>query len=424
MNRQHTIIFILLTLLLASCGDDRSSEYYALTADNRWINQTMQKYYLWNDDLPEIEEKEYFGSPEDFIKKIVSKKALGGKGDKFTYIEDHRETDQQPTRGNIDEESTYGIDFELLTDPTGETTHKLARILYTLPHSPASEAGLKRGDWISEMDGERITVNNYRQLRSGGPVTLTREKLIETEEETKWQEAGKIQMQASRPMADNPFLLDSVYNIQGTKAAYLMYTGFRRKDGQYAKEMEQIFSRMKQLKPQIMILDLRYNSGGYLSAASQLAAMTAPADAIGQPLYTLRYNKTSERESQTGIIDPKWKDYNIGAKTLYIITTGRTASASEMIINCLRPYYNEKLITVGQQTYGKPVAMEPYTNEAGTLILWPVTSIIYNKLGKADYAGGIPADIKAVEPNNLQPLGSSDDPMLRAIIDDINPKHN
>lgn len=423
MNRQHTIIFTLLTLLLASCGDDRSSEYYALTADNRWINQTMQKYYLWNDDLPEIEEKEYFGSPEDFIKKLVSKKALGGKGDKFTYLEDHRKKETTPpTRGNINEESTYGINFELLTDPTGETTHKLARILYTLPNSPAREAGLKRGDWISEINGEKITVNNYQRLRTGGPITLTKEKLIETEEETKWQEAGKTNMPASRPMSDNPFLLDSIYNLQNTKAAYLMYTGFRTKDGQYTKEMQQIFSRMKQHHPQIMILDLRYNSGGYLSAASQLAALTAPADAIGKPLYTLQYNKTSERENQTGIIDPKWKNDNIGTKTLYIITTEHTASASEMIINCLRPYYNNNLITVGQQTYGKPVAMEPFTNEASTLILWPVTSIIYNSQGKADYAGGIPADIKAAEPNNLHPLGSTDDPMLRAIINHIN--HN
>ena len=73
MKIQHTI-YLLLGFLLSSCGEDRSGEYYALIEDKMWIEETMQKNYLWNKDMPIIEkESEYFTEPATFFKKLLSK---------------------------------------------------------------------------------------------------------------------------------------------------------------------------------------------------------------------------------------------------------------------------------------------------------------------------------------------------------------
>ena len=55
---------------MASCGEDRSGEYYALIGENVWIEQIMKEHYLWYDSIPAIKETDYFAEPEDFLQKI------------------------------------------------------------------------------------------------------------------------------------------------------------------------------------------------------------------------------------------------------------------------------------------------------------------------------------------------------------------
>ena len=85
-----------------------------------------------------------------------------GKGDPYSYIEIKDASDA--TRSYLQRTSTYGFDFELMTDPTGISSHVFARILFVLPNSPASEAGLERGNWISAIGKEELTNNNYGYL--------------------------------------------------------------------------------------------------------------------------------------------------------------------------------------------------------------------------------------------------------------------
>ena len=71
---------------MASCGEDRSGEYYALIGENVWIEQIMKEHYLWYDSIPAIKETDYFAEPEDFLQKLVYTKAQNGKGDPYSYI--------------------------------------------------------------------------------------------------------------------------------------------------------------------------------------------------------------------------------------------------------------------------------------------------------------------------------------------------
>ena len=84
--------------------------------------------------------------------------------------------------------STYGMEFELLSDPLKKSTRTYARILYVLPDSPADKAGIKRGDWISAIDNQKLNNKNYVQMMTGGNLALSREAIVTTEDGNRsWQ---------------------------------------------------------------------------------------------------------------------------------------------------------------------------------------------------------------------------------------------
>ncbi|MDE6180469.1 MAG: peptidase S41, partial [Phocaeicola sp.] len=179
---QNTIFLLTSLFIMVSCGEDRSGEYYALIGENLWIEQTMKEHYLWYDNMPEIKESDYFSEPENFLQKLIYTKAQDGKGDPYSHIETIKYSDD--ARSFLQRNATYGFDFELMTDPTGTSSHTFARVLFVLPHSPASEAGLERGDWISAIGKEKLTSNKYSQLMEGGHTTFARESLVFDEEDT------------------------------------------------------------------------------------------------------------------------------------------------------------------------------------------------------------------------------------------------
>lgn len=399
--------------LLISCGEDRSHEYYELTSGNRWIDEVLEKYYLWNDSLGAVTEKDYFKTEETYFKQRLYSKALNGKGDSYSYIE---RKDTVTTRININRESSYGFEFEVLSDPLGTTTHLYARVLYVMPHSPASEAGLERGDWISAINGNQLTVNNYKNLIKGDGITLTRAKVTKGEEDVEiWTTIDNVALKASRYVEINPFFLDTVYTIDSKKIAYLVYNQFstgphdESSETDYSKQMQQIFARFKAQAPDEFILDLRYNTGGYLSSALELSSLLAPSSALGKLFCQLKGNGSSYVEDVTYNFISQYAANNLNLSRLYVLTSEYTASASEALINCLRPYMgNDNVILVGEKTYGKPVGMEPYDDEIHDFIVWPVTAFVLNSEGKADYVKGISPNHSLNERkivSHLYPLG-------------------
>ena len=89
MKYLQYILWTFFLTVLSSCGEDRSGEFYALIEDRQWIEETMRTNYLWAEDMPIIEnENDYFKEPQTFFKNLLSKNALNGKGDKYSYMEE------------------------------------------------------------------------------------------------------------------------------------------------------------------------------------------------------------------------------------------------------------------------------------------------------------------------------------------------
>ena len=423
---QHTFWAFLLTVL-CSCGEDRTGEFYALIEDRQWIEETMQANYLWAEDMPVIEnEDDYFKEPQAFFKGLLSKNALNGKGDKYSYMEEDPKAPQQESRSQmLDRTSTYGMEFELTNDPTGTTNHIHAHVLYVLDGSPAQQAGITRGDWLSSVDGQRITTSNYQLLKNGGSIKVARTRIYSTELGYTWQPADTLNLAASITMEINPFLIDTLYQVEGQRIAYLMYNEFstgpenKGTEDTYNEQMKAIFANFKAQQPDALILDLRYNNGGYLQCAQALGSLVAPASALGKNFVNLQFNAKANPQKKAYPLLESYAEANLDLGKVYILTTNHTASASEALINGLIPYMGkENVILIGERTEGKNVAMTAFRNETYGITLWPVVAYTSNAEDFSDYGDGFEPTHELKERNIVDwyPLGDNREYLLKNAI--------
>jgi hypothetical protein len=193
-------------------------------------------------------------------------------------------------------------------------------------------------------------------------------------------------------------------------------------------ELISAFQTLREQQVADLVLDLRYNSGGFLYVALAAASLVAGPSAEGQVFEQLRYNRKRATDSSNsfvlfsgrvqfgetvyprGTILPQ-----LGLPRLYVLTTGMTCSSSESIINGLRGIGVE-VILVGQTTCGKPYGFQRKDN-CGTAF-FPVEFQGFNARGFGDYTAGF-APTCRVAPDGSTPLGSPDEPLLAAAITHI-----
>lgn len=400
LSPKYLLAFLIgATSFLTSCGEDRTYQFEEKTGKNQWIYSIMNQWYLWNDEIPQMTTTQFFGDSEAFFKKLLSKK------DKYSYME----TNEEETTRSINLSSSYGIDFALYVDPvtnSKSTIERFARVLYILPNSPADQAGLKRGDWISAIGGQQLTTKNYLSLINGPATTITTSRIRHMGDKTlTWEEGNTVEMEASRHLEDNPFYVDSIYHIRGKKIAYLMYNRFSTgpndtgNETQYNAQMRNIFATFKKAEVDDVILDLRYNPGGYLSCAQVMASLLTPEQAFGKIFCTLKFNENNASRNEAMMLDKSLTGgANLNLKRLYIITSSLTASASESIINGLRPFMGEEnIILVGTRTEGKNVASLAFNSSSYGFILHPIVATVYNGNGESNYANGFAPNVEVDE---------------------------
>lgn len=171
------------------------------------------------------------------------------------------------------------------------------------------------------------------------------------------------------------------------------------------------------------ILDLRYNNGGLLSCAELLCAILAPANRFGQELGFLEFNnRFSPRQvSFTLDADLLQNGANLNLNTLYVLTSAQTASASEMVIHCLKPLM-ERIVLIGSTTEGKNVGSRTFSNPDLMITMSPIVCKIYNSLGESDYEKGFVPDFSTSENNDLAgflPFGDPNETMLHTALEVI-----
>lgn len=404
--------------LLSSCGEDRSGEYYALIATKTWIYEVMQENYLFYEDIPAEEKLDFFKKPAEFLTSAAS-----SKDQKNGYVFSHVDSVLTTSRAT----STYpSFGFEAALVPTDGGTNAL-RVLYTQPNSPAEEAGLKRGDWIIAVDNQKVSKSDFdtyiTRPTKAYSFTLGKYNPYPSNVEdpdfnyVEFDTLRVVQMPEPRYVEEQDVLKYDIISSGTRKAFYLLYNEF----GEDTKALKEVLSQLGGQQFDDFILDLRYNPGGYVNTAHELGSALAPATAMGQPFLHMIYNdKINKTETLNLEASPLTGGVNLSYENLYVLTSENTASASEIIINCLKPYMEGRLFQVGTATYGKNVAQQLFTSEeAPGIELWLTTTYLSNSQGYYDYfKNGLLPDFE-IEENyeaELGDFGSAEDQLMQPVL--------
>ncbi|GAB3771665.1 S41 family peptidase [Spirosoma horti] len=375
---------------------------------NEWILGNMKTYYYWNDKLPANPDTSQ--APKSFFTSLLNtyNAATNPDGDRFSWIQESADALKASLNG---ESKTDGLEYKLYLRTAG-SNEVIGKVLYVQKNSPAAKAGLKRGDIFYQINGQTLNTGNYSDLVDGTVDTKTytlasvdgTNTIVNT---TTTRQTTAIVFQA------NPVFLDSVYTIKGRTIGYFVYNQFATgptgpDDHTYDNLVDEVFTRFKAKGVTDLVLDFRYNPGGYVTAAQNLASLVGKGIDPSKIFYKKEYNKTITPDllKQYGA---DWfngyflqKANNIGAnlRSLTVLTTGGTASASELVINGLKPFM--EVSTIGTTSYGKNVGSITLSDEKGR-IKWgmqPIVTKSFNALDQSDYSTGFKPSVEVKEYTN------------------------
>jgi C-terminal processing protease CtpA/Prc len=428
--RRSPAIIILSLLFLVACKDDEDpvpvSEITNATNShiNSWIYENMSYWYLWNDQLPENADKNV--DPESYFNSLLY------SDDRFSWIQDNYQELLNALQG-ISREAGYEY---VLYREKENSDNVLLQILYIKPLSPAATSGLTRGDVITHINNEQITVNNYQTLLESTRQDHTVQYKPQNVDAETFGEPKSASLSAVQ-YAENPNYLHKVIETGGKKIGYFVYNffaeGTESEQGIYDAEMDAIFTGFKSAGINELVLDLRFNSGGSESSAKNLASLIGKNIDQSKVFLKREYNEQVEKailsDNELGesflISNYLNKPNNIGNQLssgrVYILTSSRTASASELIINALKPYM--EVFLIGDTTYGKNVGSISLFEENDPKNTWgiqPIVVKVFNSLDQSDYSTGFEPQV--LDKDNslfLYPLGDSREALLSQALNQI-----
>ena len=393
---------------------------------NDWILSNMQTSYYWNDKIPANPTKSL--APKDFFTSLLNtyNATTNPDGDRFSWIDESADELKASLNG---ETRTDGLEYKMYLR-SANSSDVIGKVLYVQKNSPAAKAGLKRGDIFYQINGQSLTLSNYQDLLYGAGDTKT--YTLATVDATNTIVNTTATKQTTAVVYQvNPVYLDSVYTIHGRTVGYFVYNQFitgpdSLNPNLYDRQVDNVFTRFKAKGVTDLVLDFRYNPGGYVTSAQNLASSVVKGADGSKIFYKKEYNKTLGPDLEktygkdwfNGYFLPKSSNIGNNLRSVTVLTTSGTASASELVINGLKPYMD--VITIGTATYGKNVGSITISDKTKR-IKWgmqPIVTKSFNALGQSDYSTGFKPSVEVKEYTNVawKQLGDINESLLSAAI--------
>ena len=432
MNSRCFFLYLFLfSLLFTSCFEDNDDNGALASEINDFVWKGMNASYLYKQEISDLDNNRFndseeyasylnsYNSPENLFESLIYER---DNIDKFSLIVDNYiELEQYLSGVSL----SNGLNFGLVYLPNS-TNEIFGYVRYVNNGSEADLANINRGDIFRSIDDIPLSIDNYSDLLSQEVYTVNFANYFNNNTEDVSDdtiELNDINIELQKvPLIKNPVHHYSTLNYSGGKIGYLMYNQFVSNYDDYLKT---IFSEFKSNSVDELILDLRYNPGGSINSAIVLAS-----------LITGQFeNEIFNTEQWNNDIQNYWLNNNpeylinrfmsfqssLNLSRVFILTTRSSASASELIINCLKPYIN--VIQIGTTTYGKYQASvtlydsENFSNQnvnrSHNYALQPLVLKTLNANGVTDYYNGISPDYEYEERAfDMGQVGNINEPML------------
>ncbi|MDQ6815195.1 MAG: S41 family peptidase [Bacteroidota bacterium] len=438
MKKYIVTLSTLLILFITSCKKEVAREPAATTTTTAAASQSdllkdsvylyTKEIYLWQDVLPSYEvfnPGKYTGTTDlDAATAEMNGIRALQPLDRFSFVTTKEASDGLQTGAAVD----YGFFVKAAAaDKAGPIDSVRWYVEYAFDQSNAGTSGVSRGWYIKKINNTPIT---YSQAS----IDILNQTFFGTGNSASFefvkQDGSTVTLNLSKTsFTSNSVLYKTVINAGSKKVGYFVFKQFFGAPS--VTELNNVFSYFKSQGVSELVVDLRYNPGGSTSTQETLANLIAPASANNQVMYKYVFNSNLQQgkfpllQKKTGYGSTSFTEANntqtftntgsLNLSQVFFIVTHGTASASELLINNLKPYMSVKLI--GDTTYGKPVGFFPVN--IYNYSIYPISFKTVNSAGNADYYHGFAPDKSAPDGVNKS-WGDVTEPSLASALTYIN----
>ncbi len=445
--KKFFLLFLGFSFVLISCSKDDNSIKNGETPDpnaddvtaQNFMWQAMNLWYFWQADVNDLADDRFasdaayteflqtYDDPESFYYDIL----LYGD-DRFSFADEDYAVLVNSLSGIS---QSNGLEFGL--GLIGDTGDVFGYVQYIVPNSDAATKDIQRGEFFTRVDGVQLTVSNYRNLLYGENSTYTL-GMATVSNNTISDSAKEVTLTKIENQAEDPILIAETLEVNGTNVAYLMYNRFL---SSFNEDLNAAFAKFKADGATELILDMRYNPGGSVNTARLLSSMIYGTN-TNEVFIRQRWND----KIQAQLSDDYLTDYfanttgvtainTLNLSRVFVLATGDSASASELVMNGLAPYID--VIHIGETTRGKNefsitlvddednayIYSSDREDEINPDNLWGLQPLVgrnENADGFYDYTSGLEPDIELPEDlTNLGVLGDVNEPLLARALQEI-----
>ncbi|MCG2460806.1 carboxyl-terminal protease [Flavobacteriaceae bacterium F89] len=442
--KKYIGLILALSILISGCKKDEDTIIDSSVPENITVQNFMWKamniWYFWQQDVPVLADDHFSTNTEyiDYLKQFDDPKGfyedqLQYSADRFSFLSEDYKTLVQSLAGIT---KSNGLEFGLVRFQGSDFVFGYVR--YVVPNSNAATKDIGRGDIFTAVDGQKLDVNNYIDLLFGENDTYTL-TMADISDGVATDNGKEVTLTKEEGLVENPIFLSKTFEINGKKIGYLVYNIFIP---EYDEELNKVFEEFKSQGVSDLILDVRYNPGGDVNSSRLLSSMIYGTDTDKLYIHE-RWNDKIE-----AVFNPEdLNDYfanttgkgtpinTLGLSKVYILTTKSTASASELVINCLAPYldveqigtkttgkneFSLTLVDIPSNSYVYNPSKEEDINKNNSWGIQPLVGRNENADGFSDYTSGLVPDIELPEDlENLGVLGDQNEPLLARALQEI-----
>jgi len=430
------LLLCLVALSFNSCFEDQDDNAIAGGEINDFVWKGMNAVYLYKANVPDLANdrfstnEEYsnylasFTTPESLFESLIYERETV---DRFSVIiPNYIEFEQLLAGTSI----SNGLEFNFYFKP-GSSTEVFGIIRLVLNNSVASNLGLQRGQIFDAVNGIGLTNENLNTLLGQDSYTLNLATYNDNgtemvDDDTIDSSTNTVDL-TKQAYTENPVHQTDIIDIDGENLGYLVYNGFNRN---FNNALNAAFAQFQANNVQHLVLDLRYNPGGSVNTAALLGSMIT-GQFNGDVYSKLIYNDDLQNNNTNFNFVTSFDGNSINSLNLdkvYVLTTSRSASASELVINSLSAYID--VVQIGDNTTGKtqasitiydsPDLSSNNINPNHTYAMQPLVANSVNVNDTEVPSTGLAPDINLIEsPRNFGILGDVNEPLLAAAIADI-----
>jgi len=459
IKNKYFALLIIFSLLAFGCSksDDDLPDVVEPRVDfienlnlNDFIWKGLNLYYLWQSEIVDLQDTRFkdqrelynylndFPEPENLFETLLNRPT-----DRFSIIVDDYIALENSFQGlNLSNGMVFG-----LVRYADNSNNVFGYVRYVVSDSDAAAKNVMRGQIFTAVDGQQLTVNNFSALLFGNNTNFTI-SLANYNNGIPIANGNTISLTKTE-LQENPIAISKTITEGSQKIGYLLYNQFA---GNYDGQLNAAFANFKAENIDQLIIDLRYNPGGFVRSATYLAGMITGQfngelfskqvwnEKVRAALPADRFENNFTNEIRNldadGTVILQETINSLELNKVYFITTGSSASASELLINSLSSYIDVRVI--GSKTTGKQEGSitlydsDNYTKTGANLnqnhryAMQPIVFEISNKNGVNYPAGIVPesAAFPGVELRedfgNLGVLGERSDPLLNETLNYIN----